>query len=124
MVHPTHDTELARLLHRSNRVDVGTLKGILEEARRSRASDATSLGDLLVARGVFTPEEKQEWLRRLATTPRDQLAASHGSGEYAVHRSHGSGDYPAYVRDTTPVAPRAPARTSGEMVAPLVDRSG
>ena len=80
MAASTHDTELARLLHRANRVDVATLKSILEEARATRGTGAdTSLADLLVARGLLSREETAELLAR--TAPADsRLQQSQASG--------------------------------------------
>jgi len=66
------DTTLARLLHRTARVEVSTLRRFLNAARRRRTSvrsDGPTLGALLVERGLLNPDDLQEHLAALAAAP-------------------------------------------------------
>ncbi len=53
------DTQLARALHQRGRLDVGTLRGFLEEARGARGGggDGPTLARVLAGRGVVPREE-------------------------------------------------------------------
>lgn len=59
------DTELARLLHRTERVDLAVLRGSLEEVRRGRPEDGPTLARILAGRGVLTEAELADLLKQL-----------------------------------------------------------
>ncbi|MBX3472634.1 MAG: hypothetical protein KF878_37760, partial [Planctomycetes bacterium] len=63
---PGLDTELARLLHRTERFDVDALRGSLDEARRARGDAGPTLARVLVDRGLVTEAELAPLLAQLA----------------------------------------------------------
>jgi tRNA A-37 threonylcarbamoyl transferase component Bud32 len=104
------DTELARLLHRTERVDLATLRGSLEEVRRARPEDGPTLARTLVGRGVLTEAELAELLGQLGPMSSRLTASFEEStfGAPAAERTEVSRPRPSARLDRAP----GPASTS------------
>ncbi|MCO5165299.1 MAG: serine/threonine protein kinase [Planctomycetes bacterium] len=72
---PGLDTELARLLHRTERFDLAALRGSLDEARRGRGGAGSTLARVLVDRGLVTEAELAPLLAQLAPPSTGRLPA-------------------------------------------------
>lgn len=117
------DTELARLLHRMQRVDLGTLRGTLEEVRRKRPEAGPTLARMLVGRGVVTAAEVEPLLGRLAPPGQDlPLTSSHDcvSPELldVLRQQFETDDEPTRVVRPAPSARSARSSTSGSHEVP------